>query len=225
MASNEYINTINSVGFSPLINQPTRIFYYENTNHVCCSTLDHIITNSSQRFSRAGILISDVSDHFPVIGFMSITKPNRNTLLNSYRRCYTEKKKNNFLECLTEKLKSVDETNDINSVLDSILLCLKDANNEVFPLKKMSRKKALLTVNPWMTKEILKEQQKRDRLKSKWTKSGRHPNSPVHIAYKNSRNLVVTMIRSAKQKHLSDDCKKCNGDSKKNVEGYKESTE
>merc|ERR1712050_351952 len=76
VASNEYINTINSVGFSPLINQPTRIFYYENTNHVCCSTLDHIITNSSQKFSRAGILISDVSDHFPVFGFMSIAKPN-----------------------------------------------------------------------------------------------------------------------------------------------------
>ena len=57
---------------------------------------------------------------FPVFGFMSIAKPNKNTLLNSYRRCYTERKKSNFIECLTEKLKSVDETNDINSVLDSI---------------------------------------------------------------------------------------------------------
>ena len=34
VASNEYINTLNSAGFSTLINQPTRIFHYEGSNYV-----------------------------------------------------------------------------------------------------------------------------------------------------------------------------------------------
>ena len=64
--STEYLNTINSAGFSTLINQPTRIFHYENTNSVSCSIIDHIITNNSSCFSKVGILIADISDHLPL---------------------------------------------------------------------------------------------------------------------------------------------------------------
>ena len=92
--SNEYVSTINSAGFSTLINQPTRIFYYETTNHVSCSTLDHIITNSSPMFSKSGILVADISDHLPVFGFISLTKPCiANRLKNTFRRNFQVSKK------------------------------------------------------------------------------------------------------------------------------------
>ena len=69
--SNEYVNTLSSLGFSLLINQPTRIFHYEGTDNVSCSTIDHIITNISSAFSKTGILIAEVSDHLPIFGIMS----------------------------------------------------------------------------------------------------------------------------------------------------------
>ena len=76
--STEYINTLNSSGFETLINQPTRICHYEPNNHTSFSTLDHIITNSSPSFSKVGILVSDVSDHLPIFGFMSLSKSCKN---------------------------------------------------------------------------------------------------------------------------------------------------
>ena len=51
-----YKNMLNSVGFSPLINKPTRVFRAEGCSQVSSSCLDHILTNDYENFSDAGIL-------------------------------------------------------------------------------------------------------------------------------------------------------------------------
>ena len=67
---------------------------------------------------------------------------------------------------LKENLNETDlDKLDPNSLMDRVLLCIKDAINTTFPLKKVSRKEAKKLQNPWMTKEILDEQKKRDALK------------------------------------------------------------
>ena len=87
--SNQYVNTLNSLGFSLLINQPTRIFHYEGSDNVTCSTIDHIITNRSSAFAKSGILIAEVSDHLPIFGIMSLSKPCNNPFKNTYRRFFS----------------------------------------------------------------------------------------------------------------------------------------
>ena len=95
--SNEYVNTLSSLGFSLLINQPTRIFHYEGSDNVSCSTIDHIITNSSSAFAKSGILIAEVSDHLPIFGIMSLSKPCTNPFKNVYRRYFLPSKKDEFI--------------------------------------------------------------------------------------------------------------------------------
>ena len=48
-----YKNMLNSVGFSPLINKPTRVFRAEGCSQVSSSCLDHILTNDILRMQRA----------------------------------------------------------------------------------------------------------------------------------------------------------------------------
>lgn len=214
--STEYINTLSSCGFSVLINQPTRIFHYEGLNNVSCSTIDHLITNSASDFSKAGILIADVSDHLPLFGLMSLSKVCNNPYQNTYRRFFHDSLKETYLKRLKENIDKTDFTNlDPNPLLDKILWCIKDAINTTFPLRKVSRKEAKRLLNYWMTKEILKEQKKRDILKKKWIKSGHTSGSPEHIAYKTSRNEVVNMIRIAKKEKSFKSCVDAKGDSKK----------
>ena len=157
------MNTLSSLGFSLLINQPTRIFHYENSNNVSCSTIDHLITNISPAFTKAGILIADVSDHLPIFGLISLS-PCTNPFRNTFRRFFHENKKDIFLKHLKENL-NIDLNLDPNPLMDKILLALKDAINKTFPLKKVSRKQALKLLNPWMTNEICIEQKTRDALK------------------------------------------------------------
>ena len=104
---------------------------------------------------------------------------------------------------------------DPNSLTDKIILCIQDAINSTFPLKKVSRKEARKISNPWMTNEILSEIKTRDNLKKFWIKSGHVQNTPEHVAYKASRNLVVKMTRIAKKQDSLNECKNAKGDGDK----------
>merc|ERR1712212_1161626 len=66
-----------------------------------------------------------------------------------------------------------------------------------------------------MTNEILSEIKNRDNLKKIWIKSGHVQNTPEHVAYKVSRNLVVKMTRIARKKDSLNDCKNAKGDGDK----------
>ena len=210
----EYINTLTSLGFSLLINQPTRIFHYEGTNNLSCSTIDHIITNSSSAFSKAGILIAEVSDHLPIFGIMSLSK-RVNPFKNTYRRSYPESKKNSFVAHLQQNIDSSNLNLGPNLLLERVLLSIKDAIEQTFPLKKVSNKQAKQILNPWMTNEILKQRRIRDKLKKDWLKSGKIVNSPLHLNYKRTRNKVLKMCRKAHRSLIQNDCKNTKGDSGK----------
>ena len=184
VVSHEYVNIINSAGFTTLINQPTQIFHYESLSYVSCSTLDHIITNCSSHFSKVGILVADVSDHLPVFGSMSLSKPRINKVKDLYRRNFHESKKDMFVQCLTEKLKNVNFDIDPNPMTEKIIFIMQEAISATFPLKKVSNKQAKKILNPWMSKEILKVQKERDLLKKKWIGLGHVENSPEHIKFK-----------------------------------------
>ena len=208
VVSNEYMTTLTSAGFNTLINQPTRLYHYEGLNTVTCSTLDHLITNCGNSFCKTGIIIADVSDHLPIFGLMKISKPCNNTLKNSFKRLFPVEKKDNFVKALKANLDKVDLNSlDPNYLMDKILLATKDAIDQNFPYKKVTRKEAKLILNPWMTKEILKERKIRDDLKNKFCKH-KIINSEDHVNYKRYRNKVRIMIRDAQRKYTLNDCKK-----------------
>ena len=99
-----------------------------------------------------------------------------------------------------------------NQVMDNILLSTKHTINQIFPVKKVSRKLAKLIQNPWMTNDILKEGKLRDKLQRKFIDS----KLPEDFSkYKKQRNKVNNMIRNAKRKNIKSDCKKCKGNSAK----------
>ena len=102
-----------------------------------------------------------------------------------------------------------------NLLTDKILLSIKDAIEQTFPMRKVSNKHAKRIENPLMTSEILKEQQIRDKLKKEWIQSGKIPNSPLHVNYKKTRNKVLNMCRKAHRKSIQTDCENTNGDSGK----------
>ena len=88
----------------------------------------------------------------------------------------------------------------------------KQAINEVFPLKRVTRKHAELIQRPWLTTEIINEGKFRDELQKKAIES----KLPGDWAkFRKSRNKVNKMCRDAKKDHFNKDCEKSNGDSSK----------
>ena len=214
IVSREYIKSLHSLGFSALINQPTRYYTVEGSNYVGCSTLDHLITNSSETFSNVGILISDVSDHLPLFASMKLKNSKSNSFKNTYRRSFSDKKKEKFVKCLENHLENFDFSLDSNSLMDNFLLAMNNTINEVCPLKKVSRKQAQLLLNPWMTEEILKEIHIKDNLHKIYIKH-RNKNSDDHKQWKKQRNKVNRLLTAAKNKDTENDCVKAKGNSAK----------
>ena len=76
----------------------------------------------------------------------------------------------NWTELNWKKLNDFNFDLSANQMMDNFLLLMKNTIDEICPLKKVSRKQAQLIHNPWMTKEILKEINIRDKLKMKFIK-------------------------------------------------------
>ena len=137
VVSNEYMKTLNSLGFSAFINQPTRICKLKDSDHVSCSTLDHLITNSGSSVSNAGILISDVSDHLPIFASIKLSKSNTNPLKNTFRRFFPDTKKDKFIKCLEENLKDIDFSLSPNRLMDNKYSALNETcYKQYIPTKK-----------------------------------------------------------------------------------------
>ena len=56
--TNDFIESMISKGYLPLITKPTRVTTYSAT------LIDHIYTNATSQNYDCGIIISDVADHF-----------------------------------------------------------------------------------------------------------------------------------------------------------------
>ena len=78
-----FLEKFHELGCSPMINRPTRI----DLNKHSFTIIDNFFTNLyCAKFS--GIIISDLSDHFPIILSLDINKSNRLNILNTYNTKY-----------------------------------------------------------------------------------------------------------------------------------------
>ena len=89
------IDSLYSYGYSPLINRPTRI------TSTSATIIDNIFTNNHDATVDAyqGIMVTDISDHFPIfhIGSTNKKEPTDKFIV---KRSFNEKNKNSFLESL-----------------------------------------------------------------------------------------------------------------------------
>ena len=58
--TDEFINTLFSIGLFPLITKPSRI-----TNH-SATLIDNIFSNEIESNTVSGLMINDITDHLPV---------------------------------------------------------------------------------------------------------------------------------------------------------------
>ena len=144
----DYCNNFLSHGLYPLITKPTR------TTAESATLIDNIFTNDVNSVTRAAVIISDVSDHYPVF----IQKPNsreyRNPIVITYRK-YSDRNIQHFKEALRtydfNEILSIVNSNDAFTQFHSVLIELFEVH---FPLitKELCHKQAK---NPWMTPGLL----------------------------------------------------------------------
>lgn len=184
---NEYLDLLINNGLIPYISLPTRFSLRSATliDHIFCKL------NSHRQKTSSGIILSDLSDHFPC--FVILKNKSFHTLLPKHvqLRTNSESAYNN----LQTELRSID----INSQIDSssnadpnsnykvIARTITQLCNRHLPIRKVKFNKYKHKVTPWITFGIIKSIKYRDKLYK--SLKALHPDS---IEYSNQKINLKT---------------------------------
>jgi len=197
-----YDNCLKAANLKQLIQTPTRITL--NT----LTLLDHILSNS-MHINRSGVITCGMSDHDVIYVVRKRFKP-KVAPRTYFGRCYKHLDVNQLESELANLpwglLDSVDCSEDLLDTIRKLVLPIVDKK---FPARKKSIK---AHKSPWMSHELVKCIQMRNRLKSNFIKT----KDPVQwTLYKKGRNLVNKLICDAKREYFHD--KFCNAQTSNDV--------
>ena len=165
------------------------------------SLIDHIYVTNTATVIENCVPISGISDHYPVFCTLRYLS-HRNKIKNLnyqhehkyiYYRCFKKFKEEKFLADLTiAPFDNIYGTSDPSILLDLWIDIFINIIDRHAPIKCKRIKRSIIP--PWITPLILHEMKIRDKLKSQNN----------HGAYKQQRNKVKSMQRSAKKLFIND---------------------
>ena len=196
--TNEFLDSLTSNSFIPLILQPTRITSHSTT------PIDNIFSNVIDPDIIPGNLTATISDHLPQFSIIPNMFGNiSGNKSKIYERDWSKFDRENFIldyfSVDWEVLLKRDEKNVDNSTkmyLDRINMLL----DTYAPLKRINKYKLKFKSKPWITLGL----QKSIFAKNKLLKNFINKKDPVlkeefHTKYKIYRNLLSTLMNKSKQ--------------------------
>ena len=195
-ATASFVDLLLSYACVPLINRPTRF------TATSATAIDNIITNNLMDLENdhRGILICDISDHFPI--FHITNKMSSNITSDKYitSRNYSYRNKMSF-------------QNDV-SVLDWSEIYTKSDTQTAFTLfhtkimalfnKHFPKRKQKIKYNnrkPWLTSALKESIRVKNKLFKMYKKSG---SILYESQYKTYRNKLHSLLKCAEKKHIAD---------------------
>jgi hypothetical protein len=194
----EYIDMLFSYGLLQIVVKPTRV-----TNN-SATLIDHLLTNSKNKKLETVILISKLSDHFPII-YIEQNSPKDNADEFFEARNFSNQNINCFQEILAQtdwnSVLSADGTQDAYNNFASIFFGLYDIH---FPTQRIKFNKNCHRLEKWMSAGILTSRREKMRL----CKLSLMDPTPANLScFKRFRNLYNRVIRAAKKQYFETELK------------------
>ena len=191
----DYFTNIYAHGFTQLISTTTRI--QGNT----VSLIDHILTNSNQNLYESGVIISDISDHFPVFTIIPSNTKNKQAK-HAFSRSFSHANVEKFREKLANTdWAMVTSKNDVNECYTIFWEKFSNHYNDCFQLKKSKFNKNIHRINSYMTQELLNSRKEKLALHKKALQAP----TPENIQrYKQYRNEYNNLVRLSKKRYFEE---------------------
>ena len=188
--TNDYINSLISKSFLPLITLPTRI------KHLSATLIDHIWTNKVCTKYKTGIIINSLSDHFPVFYIEDAKQPKSNLPDKITRKINAE-----TIPSFCKLLKSTQWTTVTNEskpkvAFDNFFSIMNAARDVSFPEIKVRQKPQNFIHCPWMSKGLIVSQKRKEKLFAKKIKNPSDINKQKFKIY----NTLYNKLRRAAKK-------------------------
>ena len=204
--SAEYVDLLFSFGLLQAVTNPTRCTINSAT------LIDHAIFLPKPHPVECVILVSKVSDHFPVVSFCQAEAPKK-PLKEFTSRDLSDDNINKFKRALgTFNWNFVTDINDTQEAFSNFSNVFHNLYNLHFPLVTTKFNKNHHNIAKWMTKGILVSRNTKIKLAKNCLIS---PSLETSHKYKLFRNVYNTTIRGAKKLYYERELKKAQSDLKK----------
>lgn len=201
----DFINLLYSYHFFPTITKPTRV------TSTTASLIDHVWTNNLQNHKISGIYHISISDHFPIFSMFSVDincRPSHS--ITTYNRIYN----NSSIEAFQSDLMNYNWisdmiNNDVEKSFSTYTENFQQLYEKHFPSKLITCKEK--HNKPYITEAIkksIKHRNKLQKLYAKW------PLTYGKI-FKEYRNSLTSVIRSAKENYYKLKLENSSGNAKK----------
>ena len=211
---NNYLNEIHSFGITNLIDVPTRVTNQGGT------LIDHFYFSNPQRVQNAQVLLSDISDHFPLyvkLKNCNLTKTHVNTK-TQFHQDYSKININKLSIDTSnifnkfQKYKIINSKDSIDSKFECLLEKVKEISDKNIPTRKLSKSKLKLKSKPWITKGILKSIRYKNKLYKMLCKNN-FSNPQKVKEYKTYRNKLTKIKTISKKNYFEKRLQNCNKNS------------
>ena len=190
--TNDFMNLMRATNFYPLITRPTRV------NDATLSLIDHIWINTPI-LPLSGILLADVTDHYPVFCILKHTHPNHTNLTKITFRMRKTENYQQFKEKLNNLnfLHLISQSSNVNDMATNFIKKLDELHNSCSPIhtKRISNKQLS---KPWVTSAILNSIKHKHDLFRLVKLNLYNPEN-----YKNYCNTLKTTLRNAKRSYFN----------------------
>ncbi|XP_071959824.1 uncharacterized protein [Antedon mediterranea] len=189
----KFQQTLHISGMSQIMSEPTRIC------DSCESCLDHIITNSSDKLNKFGVLSIGFSDHFPIYATRHTQQQKHHTHKKVKIRSTKNYNREKFIRLLQETdWDNVLKAETVDCSWQAFCVNFTNVLDKVALVKEVRIRHSS---QPWMTPDILKIIKARDIYLKKFKRTR---NLLYRTEYCKLRNQVQRNIKEAKQTHFID---------------------
>ena len=196
----DYFDDLTNNNFMPLITIPTRITAKTKT------LIDNILYNHFSPGIKSGNLNVSISDHVPQFAIIPLSnKHPTHVKQDVFARNFKDINQPILLNTLkAEILKSNKENSNLDEDLSNLLESTDRTVDQLFPLKKISKRQLKRKIKPWITSDILNAIKLRDKIYTKLknsTDDSRKENLKIELRDKKSN--VKNMLRASKKNYFT----------------------
>ena len=209
LLTSSFFDILSTNHLLPTITKPTRITSTTST------LIDNILCSSISKLIDSFIIVTDISDHLPVMVRVDLNSCSQLPIHTQTRRI-DETSITHFKAQLAQinwsSVHTFCSNNNPDIAYDEFFTLLKTEYDKSFPLIKKTTSYRNNFKHPWMTTGLLKSSRKKEKLYMKYIKNPTNENKQIFTIY---RNKFKTLRIKAEKSYYENEFMNCSNDLRK----------